>query len=74
MHVYILVALPPQQDGAMTTVTSNTHAISINPATGEQIAHYAFESAAALDQSLSRAAAGPGLPAGSARRFSNVRN
>ncbi|EGH34541.1 aldehyde dehydrogenase, partial [Pseudomonas syringae pv. japonica str. M301072] len=42
----------------MTTVTSNTHAISINPATGEQIAHYAFESAAALDQSLSRAAAG----------------
>ncbi|MEX5535542.1 aldehyde dehydrogenase family protein, partial [Pseudomonas syringae] len=42
----------------MTTVTSNTHAISINPATGEQIGHYAFESAAALDQSLSRAAAG----------------
>ncbi len=42
----------------MTTINSNTHAISINPATGEQIGHYPFESAAAQDVTLSRAAAG----------------
>lgn len=42
----------------MTTVTSNTHAISINPASGEQIGHYAFESDAMLDRSLSRVTAG----------------
>ena len=29
----------------MTNVSSLTHAISINPATGEQIGHYPFESA-----------------------------
>lgn len=42
----------------MTNVTSLTHAISINPTTGEQIGHYAFESDAALQDTLSRAAAG----------------
>ncbi|MGE8186326.1 aldehyde dehydrogenase family protein [Pseudomonas sp. NPDC086278] len=42
----------------MTDVSSLTHAISINPATGQQIAHYPFESAAALDSALSRAASG----------------
>ena len=42
----------------MTQVSSLTHAISINPATGEQIGHYPFESASALDDALSRAAAG----------------
>ncbi|KAA0987919.1 aldehyde dehydrogenase family protein [Pseudomonas sp. ANT_J12] len=42
----------------MTQVSSHTHAISINPATGEQIGHYPFESAAALDAALARAAAG----------------
>ncbi|WP_238451119.1 aldehyde dehydrogenase family protein, partial [Pseudomonas amygdali] len=42
----------------MTTVTSSTHAISINPASGEQTGHYAFESDAMLDRSLSRATAG----------------
>ena len=29
----------------MTNVSSLTHAISINPANGEQIGHYPFESA-----------------------------
>lgn len=42
----------------MTNVSSLTHAISINPATGEQIGHYPFESASALQAALSRAAAG----------------
>ena len=42
----------------MTQVSSLTHAISINPANGEQIGHYPFESASALDAALSRAAAG----------------
>ena len=42
----------------MTQVSSLTHAISINPANGEQIGHYPFESASALDDALSRAAAG----------------
>ena len=42
----------------MTQVSSVTHAISINPATGEQIGHYPFESAQALEAALARAAAG----------------
>ncbi|RON44184.1 succinate-semialdehyde dehydrogenase [Pseudomonas frederiksbergensis] len=42
----------------MTQVSSLTHAISINPVSGEQIGHYPFESAAALDAALARAAAG----------------
>ncbi len=40
----------------MTAVSTNTHAISINPATGEQIGHYAFESETDLDKTLDRAA------------------
>jgi succinate-semialdehyde dehydrogenase len=48
------------QDDAMSQTSSQTHAISINPATGEQIGHYAFESAAALDAALTRAAFGFG--------------
>ncbi|AZD16001.1 aldehyde dehydrogenase family protein [Pseudomonas chlororaphis] len=40
----------------MTPVSSQTHALSINPATGEQIAHYRYESAEALDAALARAA------------------
>lgn len=39
----------------MTNVSSLTHAISINPANGEQIGHYPFESASELEASLSRA-------------------
>lgn len=39
----------------MTHVSSLTHAISINPANGEQIGHYPFESASELEASLSRA-------------------
>ena len=42
----------------MTSVSSLTHAISINPATGEQIGHYPFESDSALQAALSRAAGG----------------
>ncbi len=42
----------------MTAVSSNTHAISINPVSGEQIGSYAFESDAVLNRTLSRAAAG----------------
>ena len=42
----------------MTQVSSVTHAISINPATGEQIGHYPFESAQAQEATLTRAAAG----------------
>ena len=42
----------------MTNVSSLTHAISINPANGEQIGHYPFESESALQAALSRAAAG----------------
>jgi succinate-semialdehyde dehydrogenase len=38
----------------MTQVSSLTHAISINPATGEQIGHYPFESAPVLDAALCR--------------------
>ena len=37
----------------MTQVSSLTHAISINPANGEQIGHYRFESASALDAARS---------------------
>ncbi len=44
----------------MSQISSQTHAISINPATGEQIGHYAFESAAVLDAALTRAAFGFG--------------
>jgi len=39
----------------MTTVSSSTHALSINPATGEQIGQYAYETDVALDQALTRA-------------------
>ncbi|VVN94703.1 aldehyde dehydrogenase family protein [Pseudomonas fluorescens] len=42
----------------MTQISSLTHAISINPANGEQIGHYPFESASELDAALARAAAG----------------
>jgi succinate-semialdehyde dehydrogenase len=42
----------------MTNVSSLTHAISINPATGEQIGHYPFESAEALQAALARSATG----------------
>ena len=42
----------------MTNVSSLTHAISINPANGEQIGHYPFESESALEAALSRASAG----------------
>jgi succinate-semialdehyde dehydrogenase len=47
-----------QQDGVMTLVSSTTHAISINPANGEQVGQYPFDSDAALDATLSRAATG----------------
>ncbi|RRV10354.1 aldehyde dehydrogenase family protein [Pseudomonas sp. v388] len=40
----------------MTSLSAHTHAISIDPATGEQIGHYPFESDAALDAALARAA------------------
>src|SRR5471032_1576640 len=49
----------------MTQVSSLTHAISINPANGEQIGHYPFESAEALDAALARAAAGFSVGPGS---------
>ncbi|WP_166364764.1 aldehyde dehydrogenase family protein [Pseudomonas akapageensis] len=42
----------------MTIFSSHTHAVSINPTTGEAIGHYPFESDSALDAALSRAAAG----------------
>jgi len=42
----------------MTNVSSLTHAISINPTTGEQIGHYPFESDSALQATLTRAATG----------------
>lgn len=41
----------------MTAISSKTHAISTNPATGEQIGHYPFASDADLENSLARAAA-----------------
>ncbi|WP_437884357.1 aldehyde dehydrogenase family protein [Pseudomonas sp. LRF_L74] len=40
------------------SITPQTHAISRNPATGEVIEAYAFDSAEALEQSLARAAQG----------------
>jgi len=42
----------------MSSISSLTHALSINPANGEQIGHYPFESDSVLDAALSRAAAG----------------
>lgn len=42
----------------MTDITSHTHALSINPATGERIGHYAYETDALMDAALGRAAAG----------------
>jgi succinate-semialdehyde dehydrogenase len=42
----------------MTHVSSLTHAISINPATGEQIGKYPFESDSALLATLTRATSG----------------
>ena len=42
----------------MTNVSSLTHAISINPTTGEQIGQYPFESDSALQAALTRAATG----------------
>lgn len=44
----------------MTLVSSHTHALSINPATGEQIGAYPYESDAVLDAALGRAANGFG--------------
>ncbi|WP_122554268.1 aldehyde dehydrogenase family protein [Pseudomonas viridiflava] len=41
----------------MTAISSKTHAISTNPATGEQIGHYPFASDAELENSLAHAAA-----------------
>lgn len=42
----------------MTAINFHTHALSINPANGEQIGHYAYESDAVLNAALSRAAQG----------------
>lgn len=42
----------------MTAINLHTHALSINPANGEQIGHYAYESDAVLNAALSRAAQG----------------
>ncbi|NWA02725.1 aldehyde dehydrogenase family protein [Pseudomonas gingeri] len=42
----------------MTTVSNQTHALSITPLNGEQIGHYPYESAAQLDAALSRSATG----------------
>ena len=42
----------------MSQITSQTHAISVDPHTGEQIGHYAFENDAALDAALQRAKVG----------------
>ncbi|QXG28339.1 aldehyde dehydrogenase family protein [Pseudomonas viridiflava] len=41
----------------MTAISSKTHAISTNPATGEQIGHYPFASDTELENSLAHAAA-----------------
>ncbi len=48
---------PLQQDGTMHAVTSQTHALSINPATGETVGSYPYETAAQLDAALDRATA-----------------
>ena len=42
----------------MSQITSQTHAISVDPHTGEQIGHYAFENDTALDAALQRAKVG----------------
>ncbi|WP_296268139.1 aldehyde dehydrogenase family protein [Pseudomonas sp. UBA6562] len=42
----------------MTTISSHTHAISVDPFTGEQIGHYPFDDAATQQASLQRAADG----------------
>lgn len=42
----------------MTSISSVTHALSVNPATGERIAHFPFETEAQLDVALARAATG----------------
>ncbi len=42
----------------MSSISSLTHALSINPANGVQVGHYPFESEAALEAALARAAAG----------------
>ncbi|MGH8464469.1 MAG: aldehyde dehydrogenase family protein, partial [Pseudomonas sp.] len=42
----------------MTTFSAHTHAVSTNPATGEVIGHYPYQSDVELDAALSRAAAG----------------
>ena len=42
----------------MSQHASSSHAISLNPATGQVFAEYPFEQADALEQSLNRAAAG----------------
>jgi succinate-semialdehyde dehydrogenase len=42
----------------MTYISSQTHAISTNPANGEQIGHYPFESEAALEAALNQASGG----------------
>ncbi|QBF26874.1 aldehyde dehydrogenase family protein [Pseudomonas tructae] len=42
----------------MTAINLHTHALSINPASGEQIGHYAYESDAVLDAALARATQG----------------
>ncbi|WP_438279364.1 aldehyde dehydrogenase family protein [Pseudomonas alabamensis] len=42
----------------MSQITSQTHAISVDPHTGEQIGHYVFENDAALDAALQRAKVG----------------
>jgi succinate-semialdehyde dehydrogenase len=49
---------PIQQDFVMSKHASATHAISLNPATGVVFAEYPFETAAELEQSLARSAAG----------------
>ena len=48
---------PLQQDGTMHAVTSQTHALSINPATGETVGSYPYETAGQLDAALDRATA-----------------
>lgn len=42
----------------MTSVSSHTHALSINPATGEQIGAYPYQSESELDAALERASRG----------------
>ena len=42
------------QDGAMNSISSQTHALSINPANGETVASYPYETEAQLDAALTR--------------------